>query len=162
MPAALDLVGDFAAVRGDTFAQEMWFPDMSDVTFGDLRDRPTTASNDDLFFAFDAATLYRYTASGWDEVEDTLDAWQAILDGEDLSGSTFAGQIRRGPNAVDGFDLSIDDTDAATGMLVARATATATRQWPQGINVWEVQQVTGSTVATRLSGAFEVRPDTQR
>lgn len=83
----------------------------------------------------------------------------------DLSGYTsWLAQARTGPDAADvAFTFDVDDTDAATGILVLSlgATVTATLD-PKVSLLYDVQGTGTAGVKTWLRGRVTVEPDVSR
>jgi hypothetical protein len=78
-----------------------------------------------------------------------------------LTGRTFAAQVRRSNDAEIVVELLIDTTNAATGQLVLSTTAVITAAM-LGEYVWDLQQTIGSATRTLLAGAWFVRADVTR
>jgi hypothetical protein len=79
----------------------------------------------------------------------------------DLTGRTYAAQLRRSRNAADAVDITVDATDAATGELVLRLEPDITETLT-GEYQWELQQTVGGTVRTLLTGRWIFDPDVTR
>ncbi len=79
----------------------------------------------------------------------------------DLTGRTYAAQLRRSPNSSTAVDVEVDTTAAATGQLVLRLAAVTTATL-SGDYDWDLQQTLGGTVRTLLAGRWTFEPDTTR
>lgn len=79
----------------------------------------------------------------------------------DLTGRTYAAQLRRSPNSSTAVDMDVDTTDAATGQLVLRLDPDVTETLT-GNYQWDLQQTFGGTVRTILAGRWTFDPDTTR
>ena len=79
----------------------------------------------------------------------------------DLTGRTYAAQLRRSRNAADAVDITVDATDAATGELVLRLEPDITETLT-GEYQWDLQQTVGGTVRTLLTGRWIFDPDVTR
>lgn len=156
MPGSLDLT----IYRGDTYAHALWFPDLSAVTVADLADRPAPTTNA-LFYAVDTNTLYQVVTGAW--VAVPVGDWRTVLDDLDLSGRDYAAAIRRGPNGMDVWPLTVDTTGAATGDVVLRLTAAESNVLPAAMSGrWDLQETVDTTVTTILAGDVDVDPDIDR
>jgi hypothetical protein len=76
----------------------------------------------------------------------------------DLTGRTFAAQIRKSKGAATSTALTVDTTGAADGQLVLRLDATAAAAL-SGTYVWDLEQTQGGTVRTILEGRWTFGPD---
>lgn len=79
----------------------------------------------------------------------------------DLTGRTFAAQIRRTAAASTAIDVEVDTAEAADGILVLRVDEEIT-QTLTGAYVWDLQQTIGGTVRTILAGAWIFDADVTR
>lgn len=79
----------------------------------------------------------------------------------DLTGRTYAAQLRRSPNATIAIDVTVDTTDADTGRLVLRLDDEVTETL-SGDYQWDLQQTMGGTVRTILTGKWTFAPDVTR
>jgi len=79
-----------------------------------------------------------------------------------LSGSTFAAQLRTSPDDTAHVDFSIDTTNAATGVLLLSLTHTQTAALGR-LYAWDLQQTDGSgKVTTLIAGNAAVALDVTR
>jgi hypothetical protein len=83
---------------------------------------------------------------------------------QDQSAYTFRAQVREATWAETAADFGIDDTDAATGVIVISLTAVQTRALRTGSNVWDIERelTAGGDPQTLLQGKFTVTPDVTR
>lgn len=79
----------------------------------------------------------------------------------DLSGRTYAAQLRASPNATAAVDVTVDTTDAADGTLVLRLEPAVT-EGLSGTYAWDLEQTIGGTVRTLLAGKWIFGPDVTR
>lgn len=79
----------------------------------------------------------------------------------DLTGRTYAAQLRRSPNATTAIDVEVDTTDADAGRLVLRIDDDVTETL-SGDYQWDLQQTMGGTVRTILTGRWTFAPDVTR
>lgn len=79
----------------------------------------------------------------------------------DLTGRTYAAQIRRTKASATSVAVTVDTTDAADGDLVLRLTAVAAAAL-SGVYEWDLQQTQGGTVRTILEGRWTFGPDVTR
>jgi hypothetical protein len=79
----------------------------------------------------------------------------------DLTGRTFAAQIRRSASSATAIDIDVDTTEAADGILVLRIDEETTETLT-GEYVWDLQQTIGDTVRTLLSGRWTFDADVTR
>lgn len=79
----------------------------------------------------------------------------------DLSGRTYAAQIRRSPNSSIFVEITVDTTGAADGELVLRLDPEVTETLT-GEYQWDLQQTMGGTVRTLLTGRWTFAPDVTR
>lgn len=79
----------------------------------------------------------------------------------DLSGRTYAAQLRRSQNSATAVDVDVDTTGAADGQLVLRLDPTITATL-SGDYVWDLEQTMGGTVRTILTGKWTFDPDVTR
>jgi hypothetical protein len=79
----------------------------------------------------------------------------------DVSGRTYTAQIRATPDGEVVQAMSIDMTDAATG-IVAYLIADADTADLDGAYVWDFQQDAGGAVRTLMGGSFVVLKDVTR
>lgn len=79
----------------------------------------------------------------------------------DVSARTFTGQVRRTANGAVVASMTIDTTDAATGVIgyAIDDSVTATMS---GEYVWDFQQSVGGSVRTLMGGRFVVDDDVTR
>lgn len=78
-----------------------------------------------------------------------------------LTGRTYAAQIRRSKASSSSVAVTVDATGAATGQLVLRLTAVATAALT-GEYEWDLQQTQGGTVRTILEGRWIFGADVTR
>ena len=78
-----------------------------------------------------------------------------------LTGRTFAAQIRRAKAASTAVTVEVDTTGAAAGELVLRLAA-ATTAALSGAYTWDLQQTQGGTVRTIIEGTWTFGPDVTR
>lgn len=79
----------------------------------------------------------------------------------DLTGRTYAAQLRRSPNSATAIDVTVDMTDADTGRLVLRLDPDVTEDLT-GDYQWDLEQTMGGTVRTLLAGKWTFAPDVTR
>lgn len=79
----------------------------------------------------------------------------------DYSASTWTAQIRRHEKAETAVDLTVDTTDAATGVIVVELSAEDSAALP-GRGVWDLQRTTGDDVETVLAGPVCVAGEVTR
>jgi hypothetical protein len=79
----------------------------------------------------------------------------------DLTGRTYAAQIRRSKDAATATQVTVDTTDALTGELVLRLEPTVT-QTLTGEYQWDLEQTVGGSVRTILTGRWIFDPDVTR
>lgn len=79
----------------------------------------------------------------------------------DLTGRTYAAQLRRSPTSSTAVEITVDTTDAATGRLVLRLD-TAITETLSGDYQWDLEQTIGGTVRTILAGKWTFSPDVTR
>lgn len=79
----------------------------------------------------------------------------------DLSGRTFAAQIRRSAAASTAIEIDVDTTEAADGILVLRVDKDVTETLT-GEFVWDLQQTIGDSVRTILAGKWTFDADVTR
>lgn len=79
----------------------------------------------------------------------------------DVSARTYAAKVRRTPNGDVVGTMTIDMTDAATGVVGYALSNTITDDM-SGKYVWDFQQTTGGSVRTLLAGTFTVDLDVTR
>lgn len=79
----------------------------------------------------------------------------------DLTGRTYAAQLRRSQSSSTAIDITVDTTDAATGRLVLRLEPAVTETL-SGDYQWDLQQTIGGTVRTILAGKWTFAPDVTR
>ena len=80
---------------------------------------------------------------------------------EDVSGRTYTAQIRRSPNAATAYDVTVDMTEAADGILILRMDPEVTQELT-GDFVWDLEENNGGTIRTRVSGPWSFTADTTR
>lgn len=78
-----------------------------------------------------------------------------------LTGRTYAAQIRKSKASTTSVAVTVDTTGAASGQLILRLTATATAAL-SGDYQWDLQQTQGGTVRTILEGRWTFGPDVTR
>lgn len=76
----------------------------------------------------------------------------------DLTGRTFAAQLRRSPNSSSAVDVTVDTAGAATGQLVLRIASSVTETL-SGDYQWDLEQTMGGTVRTIIEGSWTFSPD---
>lgn len=79
----------------------------------------------------------------------------------DLTGRTFAAQIRRAVGAATAVDVDVDTTEGADGILILRVDEDVTETLT-GEYVWDLQQTLGGTVRTLLKGTWVFDADVTR
>jgi hypothetical protein len=79
----------------------------------------------------------------------------------DLTGRTFAAQIRRSVSSTTAIDIDVDTTEAADGILILRVGEEVTETL-RGIYVWDLQQTVGDVVRTLLTGKWTFDADVTR
>lgn len=79
----------------------------------------------------------------------------------DLSGWDFTASFRKRATSAVAIELTVDTTDAATGVLVITATPEQTAAMG-GSGVWDLQGVDGDTVHTFLRGTLLWEADVTR
>src|ERR1044072_5106448 len=79
----------------------------------------------------------------------------------DLTGRTYAAQLRRSRNAADAVDITVDPPDAATGELVLRLEPDITETLT-GEYQWDLQQTVGGRGRTLLTGRWIFDPAVNR
>lgn len=79
----------------------------------------------------------------------------------DLTGRTYAAQLRRTASASTAVTIDVDTADADTGVLVLRLDPDVTETLT-GIYEWDLQQTIGGTVRTLLAGRWTFQPDVTR
>ena len=100
--------------------------------------------------------------------EDTYTRDIQIQDGDgsavDITGWTFAAQIRRSPGGPLEADFAVDVTDAQQGEItLSLASDTTQALSTNGRHVWDFQAThADGTVRTYLQGHVTVRPDVTR
>lgn len=77
----------------------------------------------------------------------------------DLTGRTFAAQLRRSPNSSSAVDVEVDLAEAADGVVILRLEPSVT-QTLVGEYKWDLQQTQGGTVRTILAGRWIFDADT--
>jgi hypothetical protein len=81
----------------------------------------------------------------------------------DVSGRTFAAQLRRYPGSDDvAATFAVDLTDAATGVVELSLTATQTAALAAGPYAWDVHMITGSSTLTLFAGECVVTAEVTR
>lgn len=86
-------------------------------------------------------------------------------DGEalDVSAYTHSAQVRRIPGAADAEDFTVDEAEAATGVVTISLTAEQTRSLRPGTNFWDLERAVGDgDPQTILGGKFTVLYDVTR
>jgi hypothetical protein len=86
---------------------------------------------------------------------------------KDVSGYTWLAQLRETADSATALaEFTVDDTDAATGILVLTLPAA---DWPAEASpepaekwAWDLQGTSGTTVRTYLAGKFQVKGDVSR
>jgi hypothetical protein len=79
----------------------------------------------------------------------------------DLTGRTYAAQIRKTKNATAAIEVTVDTTAAAAGELVLRLEPAVTETLT-GDYQWDLEQTIGGTVRTILTGRWIFDPDVTR
>lgn len=79
----------------------------------------------------------------------------------DLTGRTYAAQLRRSQNSATAIDITVDTTDADTGRLVLRLEPDVTEDLT-GDYLWDLEQTVGGTVRTLLKGKWTFDLDVTR
>ena len=79
----------------------------------------------------------------------------------DLTGRTYAAQLRRAKNAATAIDVTVDTTEAASGILILRLEPVVTETLT-GEFQWDLEQTMGGTVRTLLTGRWLFDPDVTR
>lgn len=79
----------------------------------------------------------------------------------DVSARTFTAQVRSTPDGTVVASMTIDMTDAATG-IVAYSLPDTTTDDLSGAYVWDFQQSTGGVIRTLMGGSFVVLKDVTR
>jgi hypothetical protein len=79
----------------------------------------------------------------------------------DLTGRTYAAQLRRAPSSTAVVDVTVDTTEAADGILILRLEPDVTETLT-GIYHWDLEQTVGGTVRTLLAGRWTFDPDVTR
>lgn len=100
-------------------------------------------------YAGDTLVFPTYTITDADDVPMNLSGW------------TFTAQWRHHPHAADAITLTVDTTDAASGVIGISATAAQTRAMKQS-GVWDLEGVMGGTVRTFLAGTTVYTQDVSR
>jgi hypothetical protein len=80
---------------------------------------------------------------------------------EDLTGRTYLAQIRRTENATTAYDVTVDTTEAATGIVILRMDPEITETL-SGEFVWDLEENNGGTIRTRGRGPWNFTPDVTR
>ena len=81
----------------------------------------------------------------------------------DVSGRTFAAQIRRYPSSdTIAAQFAVDMTDAATGVVQLSLTATQTAALVAGPYAFDVHMITGTTTLTLFAGECLVSGEVTR
>lgn len=76
----------------------------------------------------------------------------------DLTGRTYAAQLRKSVTAATATTITVDTTGAGSGQLVLRLDA-ATTAGLIGVYLWDLQQTQGGTVRTILEGRWTFGAD---
>jgi hypothetical protein len=79
----------------------------------------------------------------------------------DLTGRTYAAQVRRSKASTSSVAVTVDTAGAATGELILRLTAAVTAAL-SGAYQWDLQQTQGGTVRTIIEGTWTFGPDVTR
>lgn len=79
----------------------------------------------------------------------------------DLTGRTYAAQLRRTASSSTAVEVEVDTTEAAGGILVLRLDPDVTETLT-GIYQWDLQQTVGGTVRTLLAGRWIFEADVTR
>ena len=74
----------------------------------------------------------------------------------DKSSYTFAAMIREDYDSPKIIDLTIDETNKASGIIVLSLTATQTAALNFNTGVWDLESTTGSTIAREIQGKVEL------
>lgn len=82
-------------------------------------------------------------------------------DPADLTGRTYAAQLRRSKTATTSVSITVDTTDADEGRLVLRLAADDTEAL-SGDYQWDMQQTIGGSVRTILEGRWTFGLDVTR
>lgn len=78
-----------------------------------------------------------------------------------LTGRTYAAQLRRSASSSTAVEVEVDTTEAADGLLVLRLDPDITETLT-GEYRWDLQQTIGGTVRTLLAGRWIFDPDVTR
>lgn len=103
-----------------------------------------------------------YTIVRGDDFADTV----TIKEGDpavavDVSARTYTAQVRSTPDGTVVASMTIDMTDAATG-IVAYSLPDTTTDDLDGAYVWDFQQDTAGVIRTLMGGSFVVLKDVTR
>lgn len=103
-----------------------------------------------------------YTIIRGDDFADTV----TISEGEpsapvDVSARTYTAQVRSTPDGTVVATMTIDDTNAATGVIGYSLPDTDT-DGMDGAYVWDFQQDTAGVIRTLMGGSFVVLKDVTR
>jgi hypothetical protein len=79
----------------------------------------------------------------------------------DLTGRSYAAQIRKTKDAITAVEITVDTTDADTGELVLRLEPAVTETLT-GEYQWDLEQTIGGSVRTILGGRWIFDPDVTR
>jgi hypothetical protein len=95
--------------------------------------------------------------------DDFADPITFTEDGDpiDVSARTYTAQIRRTTEGEVEATMSVDMTDAATGVIVLTLADSITEDM-DGSYVWDLEQDTAGVLRTILAGPFEVLRDVTR
>ena len=80
---------------------------------------------------------------------------------EDLTGRTYRCQIRRTVAAATAYDVTVDTTEADTGVLILRMDPDVTKDLT-GDFVWDLEENNGGTIRTRGMGPWDFTADVTR
>lgn len=80
---------------------------------------------------------------------------------EDLTGRTYRAQVRKTVNASTAYDIDVDTTEAADGVLILRMDPEVTAGL-SGEFVWDLEEDNGGTIRTRGMGPWVFTPDVTR
>jgi hypothetical protein len=79
-----------------------------------------------------------------------------------VTGRTFAAQLRRYPSSDVAATFAVDMTNAATGVVQLSLTATQTAALAAGPYAFDVHMITGSSVLTLFAGEAVVTAEVTR
>lgn len=103
-----------------------------------------------------------YTITRGDDFADEITFEDEAEAPIDVSARTFTAQVRTDPDAETvTATMTVDMTDAATGVIVLRIADTVTDDL-DGSYVWDLQQDTAGVIRTIAGGGFVVNKDVTR